>query len=151
MGLSTGLFYAPQSYAQTAEVIAVARAAAAHGGIYDSHLRDESSYSIGLLPAVREALEIGREATMPVHIAHIKALGVDVQGQSGAVIDLIEQALKTKGHPMQEYSTFKMALLDIIEVIRALPVCCESTANKSAAPARKKSAPKKKTAAKKRS
>lgn len=91
-GLSTGLFYAPQSFAKTEEVIAVAREAAGRGGLYDTHQRDESSYSIGLLNSVREVLTIGREAGMPVHLAHIKALGVDLQGQAQAVINLIEAA-----------------------------------------------------------
>ncbi|MEY4850794.1 MAG: hypothetical protein RLZZ331_1798 [Pseudomonadota bacterium] len=91
-GLSTGLFYAPQSFAKTEEVIAVAREAAKRGGLYDTHQRDESSYSLGLLGSVREVLTIGREAGMPVHFAHIKALGVDLQGQAQAVINLIEAA-----------------------------------------------------------
>lgn len=91
-GLSTGLFYAPQSFAKTEEVIAVAREAAKRGGLYDTHQRDESSYSIGLLGSVREVLTIGREAGMPVHFAHIKALGVDLQGQAQAVINLIDAA-----------------------------------------------------------
>ena len=94
LGLSTGLFYAPQSFAKRDEVVALAKAAAAKGGIYDSHLRDESSYTIGLPAAVDEALSIGRDANIPVHIAHIKALGVDVHGQAGAVIAQIEKAQK---------------------------------------------------------
>lgn len=92
LGLSTGLYYAPQSYATTEEVIALAREAATAGGVYDSHLRDESSYTVGLMGAVREALRIGREAGMPVHIAHIKALGVDVWGESDSVIALVARA-----------------------------------------------------------
>lgn len=92
LGLSTGLFYAPQSYATTDEVIALAYEAARHGGLYDTHLRDESSYGVGLLGAIQEALDIGRIAGLPVHIAHIKALGVDVHGQSAAAIALIETA-----------------------------------------------------------
>lgn len=92
LGLSTGLYYAPGSYATTDEVVALARVAAAAGGIYDSHLRDESSYTIGLLGAVREALRIGREAGIPVHISHIKALGVDVWGESDSVIALVDEA-----------------------------------------------------------
>lgn len=95
-GLSTGLFYAPQSFARTDEVVAVAREAAKCGGLYDTHQRDEASYSIGLLDSVREVLTIGREAGMPVHFAHIKALGVDLQGQAPAVIKLIEAA-RAKG------------------------------------------------------
>lgn len=91
-GLSTGLFYAPQSFARTEEVIAVAREAATRGGLYDTHQRDESSYSIGLIGSVDEVLRIGREAGMPVHFAHLKALGIDVHGQAPAVIDRIEKA-----------------------------------------------------------
>ena len=91
-GLSSGLFYAPQSFASTDEVVAVAREAGLRGGLYDTHQRDESSYGIGLLGSVREVLEIGRRAEIPVHISHIKALGVDVQGEAAAVIDLVEQA-----------------------------------------------------------
>lgn len=94
MGLSTGLFYAPQSFAQQQEVVTLARAAAAQNGIYDSHIRDESSYTIGLEGAVEEALAIGRAAKIPVHIAHIKALGVDVHGQAPAIIKQIEAAQK---------------------------------------------------------
>lgn len=93
-GFSTGLFYAPQSYADTEEVIALAREAGKRGGIYDTHLRDEGSYSIGLIAAVEEALRIGREADIPVHFAHIKALGVDVHGKSADVIALIETERK---------------------------------------------------------
>lgn len=94
VGLSTGLFYAPQSFASTGEVVAVAREAAIRGGLYDTHQRDESSYSIGLLGSVEEAIEIGRQAGMPVHFAHLKALGVDVHGQAGAVISAIDAARK---------------------------------------------------------
>lgn len=92
LGLSTGLFYAPQSFARTDEVVAVAREAATRGGLYDTHQRDESSYSIGLLGSVEEAIEIGRQTGMPVHFAHLKALGVDVHGQAGAVIAAIDAA-----------------------------------------------------------
>ncbi|WP_338446537.1 amidohydrolase family protein [Pelagerythrobacter marensis] len=92
LGLSSGLFYAPQSYSGEGEIVSLARAAARHGGLYDTHIRDESSYTIGLAGAVEEALTIGREADIPVHIAHIKALGVDVHGEAPAVIAQIEQA-----------------------------------------------------------
>ncbi|MEH3035055.1 MAG: amidohydrolase family protein [Sphingomonas adhaesiva] len=91
-GFSTGLFYAPQSYAKTEEVIAVAREAASRGGMYDSHQRDESNYTIGLIASTKEAIRIGREAGMPVHIAHLKALGVDVQGMAPTLIATIEAA-----------------------------------------------------------
>ncbi len=92
LGLSTGLFYAPQSFAKRDEVVALARVAKARGGVYDSHIRDESSYTIGVRGAIGEAIDIGRQTGIPVHIAHIKALGVDVHGQSGAIIADIEAA-----------------------------------------------------------
>jgi len=92
LGLSTGLFYAPQSFSKTDEVVALSKEAAGYGGYYDSHIRDESSYTVGLKAAVDEAIEIGREAKLPIHISHIKALGVDVQGQAPAIIAKIDAA-----------------------------------------------------------
>jgi N-acyl-D-amino-acid deacylase len=91
-GFSTGLFYAPQSFAHTEEVVALAREAAIRGGIYDTHQRDESSYGIGLLDSTREAIDIGRQAGMPVHIAHLKALGVDVHGKAPDLVSIINAA-----------------------------------------------------------
>ena len=92
IGMSTGLYYAPGSYSTTDEVIALARVAATHGGLYDSHIRDESSFTIGLVAAVNEVIQIGREARMPVHISHIKALGADVWGMSDSIVALMKSA-----------------------------------------------------------
>ncbi|MEZ5681664.1 MAG: amidohydrolase family protein [Erythrobacter sp.] len=91
-GLSAGLYYVPQNYAATAEVVEMAKVAGAMGGYYDTHMRDESTYNITVTGAVSETLEIGREASIPVHISHIKALGPDVWGQSGPMIAMIEDA-----------------------------------------------------------
>lgn len=93
-GLSTGLFYSPGSYSNTEEVIALAKTASKNDGIYDTHLRDESSYTVGLIPAIEEAIEIGRQAKLPIHISHIKCLGVDVWHQSKAIVKTIEKAQK---------------------------------------------------------
>jgi N-acyl-D-aspartate/D-glutamate deacylase len=92
LGLSTGLFYAPQSFSKTDEVVALSAEAARFGGYYDSHIRDESSYTVGLMAAIDEAIAIARDAHIPVHISHIKALGVDVQGKAPEVIARIEAA-----------------------------------------------------------
>ncbi len=92
IGMSTGLYYAPGSFAATEEIIALAKMAAAHGGVYDTHMRDESSYSIGLIGSVQETIRIGKEAGLPVHISHIKALGKDVWGKSSEVIGIVRQA-----------------------------------------------------------
>ncbi len=91
-GLSTGLFYAPGSFSNTEEVIALAKIVSKCNGIYDTHLRDESSYTVGLIPAIEEAIEIGRQAKLPIHISHIKCLGVDVWHQSDSIIKLIGKA-----------------------------------------------------------
>ena len=92
IGLSSGLYYAPGSFATTEEVVALAEVAGQLGGIYDTHMRDESSYTIGLLGSIRESIRIGREARIPVNISHIKALGTDVWGKSDSAIALIREA-----------------------------------------------------------
>lgn len=91
-GFSAGLYYAPQGFAETDEVVGLAKEAAAMGGYYDTHLRDESDFSVGVLAALEEAIEIGRQASIPVHIAHIKALGPSVWGQSAKMITSVKRA-----------------------------------------------------------
>ncbi len=71
-GVSSGLIYLPGRYAETSEIIDLARVAARHGGIYASHIRDESE---GLLGAIDEALAVGEGAGLPVHISHLKVTG----------------------------------------------------------------------------
>ncbi|WP_108423356.1 N-acyl-D-amino-acid deacylase family protein [Flagellimonas amoyensis] len=94
LGMSTGLFYAPGSYASTEEVIELAKVVRQNHGIYDTHLRDEGAYSIGLVAAVKEAIAIGEAADLPVHISHIKCLGKQVWKQSDSLITIIEEARK---------------------------------------------------------
>jgi len=89
-GFSAGLYYAPQSFSETEEVIALAREAGQRGGLYESHLRSEGAGNGRLYDAVEEALRIGREADLPVHIAHIKAAGRDTEGEAQRVIARIE-------------------------------------------------------------
>jgi len=91
-GLSSGLFYAPGSYAKTEEVIEIAKTVSEYGGIYTSHLRDESDYSIGLINALKEAINVGEVSGLPVQISHIKALGKPVWGLSDKVCGIIEEA-----------------------------------------------------------
>ena len=92
IGMSTGLYYSPGSFSSTDEVIALAKVVAEKGGIYDTHMRDEGTYNIGVLGAVEETIRIGREAGLPVHISHIKALGKDTWGMSGKIVQVIDQA-----------------------------------------------------------
>jgi N-acyl-D-amino-acid deacylase len=89
LGMSTGLYYAPQSYAKTEEVIELAKVVAGKGGIYDTHMRSEAA---GLLDAITETIRIGREARIPVHISHIKALGPEVWHRSDQAVKLIKKA-----------------------------------------------------------
>ncbi|HJR33382.1 MAG TPA: amidohydrolase family protein [Gemmatimonadales bacterium] len=96
-GVGSGLFYAPQSYASTEEVIAVLKGATPYGGVYDTHQRDESSYTIGLLNSVREAIRIGRETGLTTNLGHVKALGVDVWGKADSVLLLMREA-RASGH-----------------------------------------------------
>jgi N-acyl-D-aspartate/D-glutamate deacylase len=90
-GVGSGLFYAPQSYANTEEVIAVVSAAKPFGGVYDTHQRDESSYTIGLLESVRETIRIGCESGLTANVGHIKALGVDVWGKADSVLRIMAE------------------------------------------------------------
>jgi N-acyl-D-amino-acid deacylase len=87
-GLSTGLIYAPGSYASTEEIVHVARAARGRG-IYASHIRGEGET---LLDAVAEALRIGREANLPVQVSHLKAAGRPNWGKVAKALALIDAA-----------------------------------------------------------
>lgn len=71
-GISSGLIYPPSSYADVKELIAVGKAAAPYHGIYESHIRHEDG---DLLASLEEALAVGREAGIPVQIAHLKVTG----------------------------------------------------------------------------
>lgn len=94
LGLSSGLYYVPGSFANTNEVIELAKVAAKYQGIYDTHIRDESTFSIGFLAAIDEAITIADKANIHLHLAHIKALGVDVWGQSKPAVNKINEAIK---------------------------------------------------------
>ena len=65
--------------------------------MYDTHQRDESSYTIGLLNSVREAIRVGRESGLTTNLGHVKALGVDVWGYSDSVLRLMRES-RAQGH-----------------------------------------------------
>src|SRR5213593_719211 len=88
-GLSTGLIYAPGSYADTDEIVAIARAAARQRGFYASHIRGEGAT---LLDAVSEAIRVGREAEMSVQVSHVKAAGRPNWGNVPRALALIDAA-----------------------------------------------------------
>lgn len=89
VGLSTALIYPPGSYAKTAEIVALAKITAQYGGVYFSHIRNESS---GLPEAIQEAIQIGQQAHIPVHIYHLKAAGQENWDLMPKVLDTIEEA-----------------------------------------------------------
>ena len=91
-GISTGLFYSPGSFSSTDEIIELSKIVHSYNGIYDSHIRDESSYTVGLEKAIDEVIEIGKKAKLPVHISHIKCLGADVWMLSDSLISKIDKA-----------------------------------------------------------
>jgi N-acyl-D-amino-acid deacylase len=88
-GFSTGLVYPPSSYAETAELITLARAMASRGGYYFSHIRGESAM---LESSIAEAIRIGEETGVPVQIAHVKASGRENWPKIDAALHMIEQA-----------------------------------------------------------
>ncbi len=89
VGLSTALEYAPAPYAKTEELVALATEAGKFGGIYSTHMRDESN---AVLAAIDEALRIGREAHVPVEIWHIKVAGKKNWGRMPEVVAKINSA-----------------------------------------------------------
>ena len=89
VGLSSGLEYETGKPASTDEMIALARVASAFGGMYISHIRDEADKTFD---ALNEAIQIGREARLPVQISHIKLGSVAVWGRAGEAVALINRA-----------------------------------------------------------
>ena len=89
VGVSTSLEYAPAPYAKTDELIALATEAGKSGGIYATHMRNESD---SVLEAIDEALRIGREAHVPVEIWHIKVAGKNNWGHMPQVVAKINAA-----------------------------------------------------------
>ena len=89
VGLSTSLQYPPAPYAETPELIALASEAARLGGVYATHLRNESDE---ILPALDEAIRIGREAGIPVEVWHLKTAGKKNWGRMPEVVAKIDSA-----------------------------------------------------------
>lgn len=107
-GLSTGLEYTPGLFTPTEEIVTLARVVARRGGFYASHIRNEES---GLLAAIHEAIQIGREAGVPVQISHLKAAGRPNWSKQRAALNLIESARRdgvqvlADAYPYTAYST----------------------------------------------
>ena len=91
VGLSTGLIYLPGMYSNTEEVIGLAKTAAKYNGVYASHIRNEEN---GVTDAINEAINIGRQANIPVQISHFKVSGPANWGRSKETLSMIEAARK---------------------------------------------------------
>lgn len=108
LGLSTGLVYAPGMYAGTDEIAALAREAAALGGVYASHVRGEGQR---VFAAVEEAVEVGRRTGAPVQVSHLKLEGGRVWGRAGELLDTLararEEGVDVRGdqYPYDAYHT----------------------------------------------
>ncbi len=89
VGISTSLQYAPAPYASTSELITLAKESAKFGGIYATHLRSEGD---AIIPALDEAIRIGREAAIPVEVWHLKAAGKSNWGRMAEIVAHIEKA-----------------------------------------------------------
>jgi N-acyl-D-amino-acid deacylase len=89
VGVSTSLEYPPAPYAKTEELIALAAEASKFGGIYATHMRNEST---AILPSIDEVIRIAREAHIPVEIWHLKVAGKPSWGHMPEVVAKIEAA-----------------------------------------------------------
>lgn len=89
VGISTALIYPPGTYAKTEELVELVKVTAKWGGFYSTHMRNESSQ---VLDAIRESIEIGEKAGVPVHIYHLKAAGEENWPLMAKAIDLIAGA-----------------------------------------------------------
>lgn len=89
VGLSTGLIYVPGIYAKTDEIISLARIVSRHGGIYATHMRSEGEF---VADAIRESIQIGEQANLPVEISHFKISTKKMWGQTPMTIGLVRSA-----------------------------------------------------------
>ena len=89
VGLSTGLIYVPGIYAKTDEIVALARVAARYGGLYATHMRNEGDK---VADAIRESIQIGEQAGLPVEISHFKISNKKLWGQSPMTLGLVRDA-----------------------------------------------------------
>lgn len=91
-GMSTGIYYAPGSYASQEELVECCKVVAKYGGIHAAHIRDESTYNIGLLASIQEIIDIAQATGVKSELDHIKCLGPDVWGKAPEVIAMVEAA-----------------------------------------------------------
>ncbi len=122
VGLSTGLIYPPGFLTKTDEIVELAKVAAAYGGIYTSHIRDESGRvntqgERSVVASIKEAIEIGKRAEIPVNISHLKICEPINNMNARQILDVIEKArsegldLTADQYPYDASSTTLTAIL----------------------------------------
>lgn len=89
VGLSTGLIYLPGMYSNTDEVVLLAMLARQYGGIYATHMRNEG---LKVTEAIDEAINIGKQANIPVQISHFKVSGKANWGKSTTTLNMVKAA-----------------------------------------------------------
>lgn len=89
VGLSTGLIYVPGTYAKTDEIVDLAHVVARYGGLYATHMRNEGDK---VADAIRESIQIGEQAGLPVEISHFKISNKKLWGQSPLTLGLVRDA-----------------------------------------------------------
>ena len=111
LGLSTGLYYPPSRSASTSEVVEVAAALREYGGLYTSHIRDESDK---VVESLEEALLIGREVGVPTIVSHHKCMGRRNFGRSVETLALLDEARQHQhvAWDVYPYSAASTVLID---------------------------------------
>jgi len=89
VGMSTGLIYLPGMYANTDEIVNLAKVVSRNGGVYATHMRNEG---LKVTDAINEALTIGKQANIPVQISHFKVAGNASWGKSSLTLDMVKKA-----------------------------------------------------------
>ena len=117
VGVSTSLQYAPAPYATTEELIALASEGAKLGGIYATHMRSEGD---AIIPAIDEAIRIGREAHVPVEIWHLKAAGRQNWGRMPEIVAHIDEARRVRSRNRRRHLRVSGVVQQLLGVHSAL-------------------------------
>ena len=118
VGFSAGLMYEPGMFSETAEVIALAREVKPYGGIYDAHARDPV---LKLIESQSETIEIGRAASIPAKLGHLKTVGLINKGKIDDIISLINGARAEGIDAVSDQYPYDGAATAILERLIILP------------------------------
>jgi len=113
-GLSTALMMPPSSLATTGDLIELCKVARAHGGIYSTHIRDEGP---GVFDSVKEAIQIGESAGVPVDILHLKIADEKNWGRMKEVVDLIDNARRRGVNVQANIYPYTRGNNDLVSII----------------------------------